>query len=164
MRSKPIISPNYLSTEEDCNVAVESIELTRKIINQNSFKIYNPIEYKPGSHLISREELINAARGILILINIFIYIFNLYILCIYNLYILYFIDIGTTIFHPVGTCKMGLVDDNYAVVDNKLKVFGIHGLRIADASIMPIITSGNTAAPSMMIGEKCAMMILNETK
>jgi choline dehydrogenase len=64
VHSKPVISPNYLSTEEDCNVAIESIELTRNIVNQSSFAMYNPIEHKPGSHLVSKDELLNAARGI----------------------------------------------------------------------------------------------------
>jgi choline dehydrogenase len=73
------------------------------------------------------------------------------------------VDVGTTIFHPVGTCKMGLESDPTAVVNSRLQVIGIKGLRIADASVMPTITSGNTAAPTMMIAEKCAKMIMEKS-
>ncbi len=93
----------------------------------------NPIEYLPGAHLQSDEELTKAAG-----------------------------DISLSIFHPVGTCKMGVHTDQYSVVDNKLKIHGIDDIRIADGSIMPTITSGNTNSPIMMIAEKAASFILNE--
>ncbi len=125
--ASPLINPNYLSTITDRKVAVESIELTRKIISQPALSQFCPIEYKPGAHLLSEEDLVIAAG-----------------------------DIGTTIFHPVGTCKMGLESDPLAVVDSELRVFGVRGLRIVDASVMPKITSGNTAAPTMMIAQRVA--------
>lgn len=126
----PIISPNYLSTEEDKRVAAESIRLTRKIVGAEALSAHSPKEYKPGAALETDEELIAAAG-----------------------------DIGTTIFHPVGTCKMGRDDDPMAVLDSKLNVRGVHGLRVVDASAMPTITSGNTAAPTMMIAERVAELI-----
>jgi choline dehydrogenase len=125
--ASPLINPNYLSTITDRKVAVESIELTRKIISQPALSQFCPMEYKPGAHLLSEEDLVIAAG-----------------------------DIGTTIFHPVGTCKMGLESDPLAVVDSELRVFGVRGLRIVDASVMPKITSGNTAAPTMMIAQRVA--------
>ena len=126
----PVISPNYLSTEEDKRVAAESIRLTRKIVGAEALSAHSPKEYKPGAALETDEELIAAAG-----------------------------DIGTTIFHPVGTCKMGRDDDPMAVLDSKLNVRGVHGLRVVDASAMPTITSGNTAAPTMMIAERVAELI-----
>ena len=126
----PAISPNYLSTDEDCRVAAESIRLTRKIVGADALKPYSPEEYLPGSTLESDEELILAAG-----------------------------DIGTTIFHPVGTCKMGRDDDPMAVLDSFLRVRGVQGVRVVDASAMPTITSGNTAAPTMMIAERAAELI-----
>ena len=129
----PAIQPNYLSTEEDRKVAVESLRLTRKIVESNALKPFTPEEYKPGIHYQSDEELVKAAG-----------------------------DIGTTIFHPVGTCKMGRPDDPMAVLDSQLRVRGIHHLRVVDASAMPTITSGNTAAPTMMIAERVAELLTCE--
>ncbi len=126
----PLISPNYLSTEEDRKVAVESLRLTRKIVESAALQPYLPDEYKPGKQYQSDEELIKAAG-----------------------------DIGTTIFHPVGTCKMGRAEDPMAVLDSELRVRGIHHLRVVDASAMPTITSGNTAAPTMMIAQRVAELL-----
>lgn len=126
----PSILCNYLSTEEDREVAVESIRLTRRIVGQRSLMPFQPQELKPGAHLKSDEELVQAAG-----------------------------DIGTTIFHPVGTCKMGR--DEMAVVDSDLRVHGVRGLRVADASIMPTITSGNTNSPTLVIAQKAADSILS---
>nr|WP_227870638.1 GMC family oxidoreductase N-terminal domain-containing protein [Orrella marina] len=128
----PSILCNYLSTEEDRQVAVESIRLTRKIVGQRSLVPFQPQELKPGAHLKSDEELVQAAG-----------------------------DIGTTIFHPVGTCKMG--QDEMAVVDSDLRVHGVRGLRVADASIMPTITSGNTNSPTLVIAQKAADSILSRS-
>jgi choline dehydrogenase len=129
----PAIQPNYLSESEDKQVAIDSIKLVRRIMNAPSLQAFNPQEYKPGAHLISDEELINAAG-----------------------------DVATTIFHPVGTAKMGVATDKMAVVDERLRVYGLQGLRIADASVMPNITSGNTNSPTIMIAEKAAQMILED--
>jgi len=119
-----------LSDPADVRVAVDAIRLVRRIVTQSrAFAPYGPEEFRPGAALTTDAELARAAG-----------------------------DIGTTIFHPVGTCKMG--DDPMAVVDAGLKVHGLEGLRIADASIMPTITSGNTNSPTIMIGEKAADMIL----
>uniref|UniRef100_UPI003341991E GMC family oxidoreductase n=1 Tax=Castellaniella defragrans TaxID=75697 RepID=UPI003341991E len=125
----PAILCNYLQTPEDRAVAADSLRLTRRIMAQEALARYAPEEYKPGPALQSQEELEAAAA-----------------------------DIGTTIFHPVGTCKMGV--DPMAVVDPALRVHGIEGLRVVDASIMPTITSGNTNSPTIMIAEKGARMIL----
>ncbi|WP_299006648.1 GMC oxidoreductase, partial [uncultured Caulobacter sp.] len=127
----PVIDPNYLSTEEDRQVAIESLRLVRKIVGAKALARYKPEEYKPGAHLTSDGDLVKAAG-----------------------------DIGTTIFHPVGTAKMGAKDDPMAVVDERLSVIGIDGLSVVDASIMPTITSGNTNSPVLMIAEKGAEMIL----
>ncbi len=129
----PVISPNYLSTDEDRKVAAESLRLTRKIVEQNALGPYSPEEYKPGAQYQTDDELAKAAG-----------------------------DIGTTIFHPVGTCKMGRTDDPMAVLDSELRVRGIHHLRVVDASAMPTITSGNTAAPTMMIAERAAELLTSE--
>ena len=129
----PAIHPNYLSTEEDRKVAAECLRLTRKIVQSPALKPYTPEEYKPGMQYQSDEELVKAAG-----------------------------DIGTTIFHPVGTCKMGRADDPMAVLDSQLRVRGIHHLRVVDASAMPTITSGNTAAPTMMIAERAADLLTRE--
>ncbi len=131
--ASPAIQPNYLSTEEDRKVAVESLRLTRKIVESPALKPFTPEEYKPGIQYQSDEELVKAAG-----------------------------DIGTTIFHPVGTCKMGRPDDPMAVLDSQLRVRGIHHLRVVDASAMPTITSGNTAAPTMMIAERVAELLTRE--
>jgi choline dehydrogenase len=128
--AKPKISPNYLSTDEDRQVAVDSIRLTRKIVQQSSLAPYSPKEVKPGDSLQGNDELVRAAG-----------------------------DIGTTIFHPVGTCKMGSKKDSMAVLDADLLVRGIKGLRVVDASVMPNITSGNTAAPTMMIAQRIANIL-----
>ena len=129
----PVISPNYLSTEEDRKVVVESLRLTRKIVGSTALQAYVPDEYKPGKQYQTDAELIQAAG-----------------------------DIGTTIFHPVGTCKMGRADDPFAVLDSELRVRGIHHLRVVDASAMPTITSGNTAAPTMMIAQRVAELLTGE--
>jgi choline dehydrogenase len=126
----PVIAPHYLSTEEDRRIAVESLRLTRKIVQSRALAPYTPEEYKPGRQYQTDEELIKAAG-----------------------------DIGTTIFHPVGTCKMGRADDPMAVLDSQLRVRGIGHLRVVDASAMPTITSGNTAAPTMMIAQRAAELI-----
>jgi choline dehydrogenase len=127
----PIINPNYLSTDEDRKVAAESLRLTRKIVEQAALSPYSPEEYKPGMQYETDDELVKAAG-----------------------------DIGTTIFHPVGTCKMGRADDPMAVLDSELRVRGIGHLRVVDASAMPTITSGNTAAPTMMIAERAAELLV----
>ena len=130
-RAKPEIRCNYLSTAEDRKVAAEGLRLTRRIVGMRALKRYAPQEFLPGPQFQTDEELARAAG-----------------------------DIGTTIFHPVGTCRMGRADDPLAVVDSHLRVFGLQGLRIADASVMPTITSGNTNAPTMMIAERAAAMLL----
>jgi choline dehydrogenase len=129
----PAIRPNYLSTEEDRKVAAESLRLTRNIVKSPALQPFAPEEYKPGMQYQTDAELIKAAG-----------------------------DIGTTIFHPVGTCKMGRADDPMAVLDSQLRVRGIHHLRVVDASAMPTITSGNTAAPTMMIAERVAELLAGE--
>ncbi len=126
----PRIAPNYLSTLEDQQVAIDAIKLTRRIFSMPAFAPFTPKEYLPGSDDGSDTELLEAAA-----------------------------KIGTTIFHPVGTCKMGRRDDATAVVDSTLKLRGLSGLRVVDASIMPTITSGNTNAPTIMIAEKAAALI-----
>jgi choline dehydrogenase len=131
----PVIAPNYLATEEDRMVAVESLRLVRKIVGAKALARYQPEEYKPGAHLTSDGELATAAG-----------------------------DIGTTIFHPVGTARMGRADDRDAVVDARLSVIGVEGLSVADASVMPTITSGNTNSPTLMIAEKGAEMILEDCR
>ena len=130
MKDYPKIKMNYLSTEDDRYVAAQGLKLVRKImLESETFKQYEPEEYRPGVHITDDEELVKAGS-----------------------------DYTQTIFHPVGTCKMG--QDDMAVVDEKLKVKGIQNLRVIDASIMPNITSGNTNAPTIMIAEKGADMIL----
>lgn len=132
-RQAPAISPNYLSTPEDRKVAADSLRVTRRIAEQTAFAKYAPEEVKPGVEYQTDDELTRLAG-----------------------------DIGTTIFHPVGTAKMGREDDAMAVVDSRLRVHGISGLRVADASIMPTITSGNTNSPTLMIAEKAAGWLLAE--
>ncbi|MBX9868639.1 MAG: choline dehydrogenase, partial [Burkholderiaceae bacterium] len=127
----PKIAPNYLSTADDQRVAAQSLSLTRKIIAAPAMAKFQPEEMKPGASYRTEEELVKAAG-----------------------------EIGTTIFHPVGTCKMGRNDDSMAVVDSQLRVKGVAGLRVADASVMPTITSGNTNSPTLMIAEKLATMLL----
>ncbi|MCU7646031.1 GMC family oxidoreductase [Pseudomonas piscis] len=128
----PLIQPNYLSHPQDLQVAADAIRLTRRIVAAPALQAFSPSEYLPGAQLQSQEQLHEAAA-----------------------------KIGTTIFHPVGTCRMG--HDTQAVVDAQLRVHGIPGLRIADASIMPRITSGNTCSPTLMIAEKAAELILATT-
>jgi choline dehydrogenase len=130
-RDPPVIAPNYLSTEADRQTAARAIRLTRKIMAQPALAEFQPEEYLPGPSFQTDEELARAAG-----------------------------DIGTTIFHPVGTAKMG--HDRNAVVDERLRVHRIAGLRVVDASIMPTITSGNTNAPVVMIAEKASDMILRD--
>ncbi|GIZ53136.1 GMC family oxidoreductase [Noviherbaspirillum aridicola] len=126
----PKITANYLSTPEDRKVAADALALTRRIVSQPALHRYSPEEFKPGAHLRTDEELAKAAG-----------------------------DIGTTIFHPVGTCKMGRDDDPLAVVDSRMRVRGVRGLRVVDASVMPVITSGNTNSPTIMVAEKAAEWI-----
>jgi choline dehydrogenase-like flavoprotein len=133
----PEIQPNYLSTEDDRSVAVDSIRVTRRIVSQPALQKYFPVEYLPGSDVHDNDEAaLETAAG----------------------------NIGTTIFHPVGTAKMGRDDDTFAVTDERLRVIGLEGLRIADASVMPTITSGNTNSPTMMIAEKAAAMIRDDAR
>ncbi|WP_047237548.1 GMC family oxidoreductase [Chromobacterium subtsugae] len=129
----PLIQPNYLSHPEDQRVAAAAIRLTRRIAASPALSRYLPAEYRPGLRYQTEDELVEAAG-----------------------------QIGTTIFHPVGTCKMG--DDPLAVVDARLRVRGIAGLRVADASIMPTLTSGNTNSPTLMIAAKAAQMIAQDNK
>jgi choline dehydrogenase-like flavoprotein len=131
----PAIAPNYLSTEEDRQVAVDALKLTRRIVGQAPLARFNPREYLPGPGYETDQALAEAAGRI-----------------------------ATTIFHPVGTAKMGRDDDAMAVLDERLRVRGVAGLRVVDASVMPAITSGNTAAPSMMIGEKGAQMVREDAR
>lgn len=126
----PKISPMYLSTAHDRQVAAAALALTRRIVAAPALARFAPEEYRPGAQYRTEQELSEAASAI-----------------------------GTTIFHPVGTCKMGRADDPTAVVDSQLRVIGVRQLRIADASIMPFITSGNTNSPTIMIGEKAAGLI-----
>ena len=130
-RAYPAIAPNYLSTDEDRKVAIDAIRLTRRIVTtSDALKKYHPEEFMPGPAFETDDELIKAAG-----------------------------DIGTTIFHPVGTCKMGRANDPSAVVDTDFKVRGIERLRVIDASIMPTITSGNTNAPTIMIAERASEIV-----
>ena len=128
--SPPKITPNYLSTDEDRRVAADALTLTRRIVAAPALAPFKPKEYRPGPQYRSQAELIEAARAI-----------------------------GTTIFHPVGTCRMGKPGDPDAVVDAQLRVLGVAGLRVVDASVMPRITSGNTNSPTLMIAEKAAQML-----
>ena len=126
----PKITPNYLNTEQDRATAAAALALTRTLVAAPALSRFAPEEFKPGAHYRSAEELAQAAGAI-----------------------------GTTIFHPVGTCKMGRAGDPLAVVDSALRVIGVAGLRVVDASVMPFITSGNTNSPTVMIAEKAAQMI-----
>jgi choline dehydrogenase len=129
----PAIDPNYLSTDVDRQIAADSLKLTRSIMAQPALQPYAPQEYKPGVQYQSDAELAQLAG-----------------------------DIATTIFHPVGTTRMGHRDDPQAVVDSRLRVQGVQGLRVVDAGIMPRITSGNTNAPTLMIAEKAAQWIAQD--
>ena len=132
----PRIAPNYLSTDEDRQVAADAIRVTRRLMRQPALQAYRPEEYLPGPQVGGDDASLARAAG----------------------------DIGTTIFHPVGTAKMGLASDPSAVVDERLRLFGIAGLRVVDASIMPTITSGNTNTPTAMIAEKGAGYILEDAR
>lgn len=126
-KDAPAIAPNYLSTDEDRKVAADSLRVTRRIMSQSAIASYAPEEYKPGVQYQSDEDLARLAG-----------------------------DIASTIFHPVGTTRMGRDDDPMAVVNSRLQVRGIQGLRVVDAGVMPAITSGNTNSPTLMIAEKAA--------
>ena len=129
----PAIAPNYLSTEQDRKIAADSLRITRNIMAQPALQKYQPVEYKPGTQFQTDAELAQLAG-----------------------------DIATTIFHPVGTTKMGREDDRTAVVDSRLRVHGVAGLRVVDAGVMPLITSGNTNSPTLMIAEKAAQWIAED--
>jgi choline dehydrogenase-like flavoprotein len=133
---KPIIKPNYMSSDEDRRVAVDSVRVTRRIVRQPALARFKPEEYLPGPEVGDDDAALIKAAG----------------------------DIGTTIFHPVGTAKMGRDTDPFAVVDERLRVIGMERLRVVDASVMPTITSGNTNAPTMMIAEKGAAMIREDAR
>ena len=133
-RAAPAITLNYLSAPEDQAIAVQSLRLARRVVlGTETMKKYAPEEFLPGPGFQTDEELIKAAG-----------------------------NVGTTIFHPVGTCRMGRANDTNAVVDPQLRVRGIEGLRVIDASIMPAITSGNTNSPTLMIAERGAMLVLGK--
>jgi choline dehydrogenase len=133
----PAIAPNYLATDEDRQVAADSLRVTRRIAAQPALAKYRPREVKPGPQFQTDEELARLAG-----------------------------EIGTTIFHPVGTCRMGRGEDPQAVVDSRLRVRGpggvVAGLRVVDASVMPTITSGNTNSPTLMLAEKAAQWLAHE--
>ncbi|MEO3715218.1 GMC family oxidoreductase [Roseateles flavus] len=129
----PAIAPNYFSTEGDRRIAAKSLRLTRRIVAQPALAPFQPREVKPGPAYESDEELTRLAG-----------------------------EIATTIFHPVGTCKMGRAEDPLAVTDPQGRVRGVAGLRVADASLMPTITSGNTNAPTLMIAERIASWMLQQ--
>jgi choline dehydrogenase-like flavoprotein len=132
----PKIQPCYLTTDEDRHVAAASIRVARRIMQQPALTPYRPDEYLPGPSVPDDDDALAKAAG----------------------------DIGTTIFHPVGTAKMGMPSDPMSVVDERLRVVGMERLRVIDASVMPTITSGNTNAPTMMIAEKGAAMILEDAR
>ena len=131
VHAPPRIAPNYLATEEDRRVAVDSLWLTRRIVAQPALAAYHPEEYLPGPQYTTDADLLREGG-----------------------------NIANTIFHPVGTARMGRADDPDAVVDSHLRVRGIEALRVVDASIMPAITSGNTNSPTLMIAEKAARWIV----
>jgi choline dehydrogenase len=133
---KPMITPNYLSTDDDREVAADAIRTTRRLMKQKALEKYHPVEFLPGPAVGDDDASLAKAAG----------------------------DIGTTIFHPVGTAKMGPASDAGAVVDERLRFHGISGLRVVDASVMPTITSGNTNTPTAMIAEKGAGMILEDVR
>ncbi|WP_295315275.1 GMC family oxidoreductase N-terminal domain-containing protein [Roseobacter sp.] len=126
----PLIQPNYLDTDQDRRIAADSLRQVREIMSRPAMQKYKPVEWKPGVQFQSDDELAKLAG-----------------------------DIANTIFHPTGTAKMGRDDDRAAVVDARLRVRGVKGLRVVDASVMPEITSGNTNAPTLMIAEKAARWI-----
>jgi choline dehydrogenase len=132
----PIIAPHYLSTDEDREVAADAIRTTRRLMKQPALAPYHPLEYLPGPTVGDDDTSLAKAAG----------------------------DIGTTIFHPVGTARMGPATDPRAVVDERLRFHGIERLRVVDASVMPTITSGNTNTPTAMIAEKGASMIITDSR
>ena len=136
LEAPPRIAPNYLSTEEDRQVAADAIRVTRRLMSQPVLQAYRPEEHLPGPQVGNDDASLAKAAG----------------------------DIGTTIFHPVGVAKMGLASDPLAVVDERLRLHGLAGLRVVDASIMPTITSGNTNTPTAMIAEKGAAYILQDAR
>ena len=129
----PAIQPNYLAATSDQQTIVDGLKLIRKINQTDALQPYISKEFLPGDQVQSDDELLQYAR-----------------------------DYGNTIFHPSGTCKMGSDNDPLAVVDEQLRVRGVSGLRVADASIMPTVLSGNTNAGCIMIGEKAAAMMLGQ--
>lgn len=135
-KDAPVIAPHYLTTDDDRRVAADAIRVTRRLMAQPRLARYRPSEYLPGPSVGDDDAALAKAAG----------------------------DIGTTIFHPVGTAKMGRADDPMAVVDERLRFHGLAGLRIVDASIMPTITSGNTNTPTAMIAEKGAAMIIEDAR
>ena len=134
--AKPVIAPNYLATLEDRRVAADAIRVTRRLMGQHALKPYRPEEFLPGPAVGDDDASLAKAAG----------------------------DIGTTIFHPVGTAKMGIPSDPMAVVDERLRVIGLQGLRVIDASVMPSITSGNTNTPTIMIADKAAQMVIEDAR
>ncbi len=124
----PAIQPNYLSTDEDRRVAADSIRVTRRIVQQPALQALHPVEYLPGESVGDDDASLAKAAG----------------------------DVGTTIFHPVGTRRWVADTDPLAVVDERLRIFGLENIRVIDASVMPTITSGNTNSPTIMIAEKGA--------
>ncbi|MCK5858257.1 GMC family oxidoreductase N-terminal domain-containing protein [Abyssibacter sp.] len=135
-RDAPRIAPNYLATEADRQVAADAIRVTRRLMAQPALAKYQPEEYLPGPAVGNDPAALARAAG----------------------------DIGTTIFHPVGTARMGQQDDPRAVVDSRLRVIGIDNLRVIDASVMPTITSGNTNTPTAMIAEKAAAYVREDAR
>jgi choline dehydrogenase len=133
LKTPPAIAPNYLATAEDRKVAADSLRVTRRIMAQDAMRAFAPEEFKPGVQYQSDEELAKLAG-----------------------------DIASTIFHPVGTTRMGRDDDPMAVVNARLQVRGVAGLRVVDAGVMPTITSGNTNSPTLMVAEKAARLILSD--
>jgi choline dehydrogenase-like flavoprotein len=134
--AKPMIAPNYLATYDDRRVAADAIRVTRRLMKQHALEDYHPEEYLPGPAVGDDDAALAKAAG----------------------------DIGTTIFHPVGTAKMGIDSDPMAVVDERLRVRGLAGLRVIDASVMPTITSGNTNTPTIMIAEKAVRMLIEDSR
>jgi choline dehydrogenase len=133
-QAPPLIAPNYLSTAQDRSVAADGIRAVRRIMAQSALQRFAPQELLPGAKVGDETESLAKAAG----------------------------DIGTTIFHPVGTAKMGLEHDPLAVVDRHLRVIGLDGLRVIDASVMPTITSGNTNTPTIMIADKGAKCVISD--
>ena len=132
----PRIDPNYLDAPEDRRVAADALRVTRRLMAQPALAAFHPDEYLPGARVTDEDDDLARAAG----------------------------DIGTTIFHPVGTAKMGLPSDPFAVVDARLRVIGLQNLRVIDASVMPTITSGNTNTPTIMIAEQGARFVLQDAK